>query len=157
MIFGFVVLLICPLIKDIKEASDEFVSTKKNLAALDAKVENSIALKELYISCSPDFERIDALFVDSEVPVKFVNFLKETANNLNLPIEISLASSQPSNTESHSLLNFNLSLTGSFLDISKFLAKIENASYLIQVLNLKMERANDNDIKTSFSIKVFSK
>lgn len=154
--FLFFILAICPLFEEIKESSEDFVSTKKNLAALEMKTKNSIALKELYSSQQQNLKKVDALLVDSEVPIEFVNFLKEAADDSQLFIEISFA---PSGVELQRSLWFNLSLTGSFLNTARFLFKIENAPYLVKIQSFEIQKENPKGqiIKSSLSIEVFTK
>ena len=72
-VFALLSLVIFPLIKEIKEASDEFVSIKGNISALEAKIKNSAILKELYLKNQQNFTEIDSLFIDSKIPINFVN------------------------------------------------------------------------------------
>ena len=150
-------MVVFPLMEEIKKTSDEFVSTKGNLAALETKIKNSIALEETYLSHEQEFEKIDALFIDSRVPIDFVNFLKEAADSSQLSIKISSAFFREAKDGQESFLSFYISLIGSSLDITKFLAKLENAPFPIEIQNLKIAKSAENNIDSDFSIKVFSK
>ncbi len=156
-VFAWLGLVIFPLIKEIKETSEEFISIKGNLAALETKIKNSAILKELYLNNQQNFAKIDALFVDSKVPINFVNFLKEAADSSQLSIKISSPSFQETEDGKQSFLSFYISLVGSSLEITRFLAKLENAPFPVEIQNLKMRKSTEDKIDSNFSIKVFSK
>ena len=156
-VFALSYLVIFPLIKEIKEASDEFVSIKGNISALEAKIKNSAILKELYLKNQQNFTEIDSLFIDSKIPINFVNFLKEAAESSRLSINISSPFFQEGEDGTQNFLSFHISLIGSSLDITKSLAKVEYAPYPVEIQKLKLQRSAENNTESNFSIKVFSK
>ncbi len=156
-VFALLSLVIFPLIEETKEASEEFVSIKGNIAALETKIKNSAILKELYLSNQQNFAEIDSLFIDSKVPINFVNFLKEAAESSGLSINISSPSFREAKDGSQNFLSFHISLIGSSLDITRFLAKLENAPYPAEIQNLKMQKSAKNNTESNFLIRVFSK
>lgn len=160
LIACLLVLVIYPLLKDIKNDSEEFLSTKTKLAALEADVENAKLLKDIYFSRQQELREINKLFIDSEVPIEFVNFLKKAADDSRISIKISLA---PIRIEEKDLLVFNISLEGSFSDTIKFLTKVENVHYITEIQSLTMikqvkkEKFLVENIQSNFQLKVFTK
>jgi hypothetical protein len=75
---------------------------------------------------------------------------------------------EKSNKNLWPFLNFNLEASGSFYDFSKFIEKLENSSYLIQIQDLNIRKIKTeissssdeglfNEISASFFLKVFAK
>jgi len=167
---SLIVFLIYPLFKEIKNNSEDLISKKQKLLSLETKIENLEKFQSLWQKIEPDFKKIDQLFIDSELPVEFISFLETTARDYGLSIEISSASPSKIEKDSWPPLFFQISSTTSFSKFLRFLAKIETSPYLIEIQNLntrrltekeleskEFERFSLGDIKTTLSIKVYTK
>jgi len=163
--FGLIALFfaffaVCPLFKEIKKNSENFISTKKELASLDLQSKNLGEFEKIYQENLQNIEKIDNLFVNPEVPVDFISFLEKTSQDSNIPIKISLLTSKGEKGAWPSF-QFQILSTGSFNNFSKFLEKIEKASYLIDIKSLNIGRSAEEisagDIKATLLLKVYSK
>lgn len=154
-----IVFFVWPLIKQIKTDSENLVSDKNSMLALSAQIKEIENFKKNYESYKPELEKIDQLFVDSNNPVEFIEFLEETAYDSSITSQISLPSSS-SNSQQFIILQF--SSKGSFSGILNFAKKIETGPYLVEIENLTIQRPS-LDIKdakannATFAIKVFTK
>ena len=172
-ILFLVVFVISPLFRRIEKYSNELSLVESELIAMTERSKNLYAWKEEYPVLNPKIEELYSLFVDKEMPIDFVEFLEETALACNLDIEISLVSSVKSKQdEKPSMfldLGFRLALVGPFSGHLKFLEKLENAPYIIDIqefsfsqltrTDLMQEKYKDfsiDKVKSDLSIKVFT-
>lgn len=172
--FGLIILIlfyfgIYFLIKDIKKNSEDFLVEKKEIAVVQAKIENLEHFKKTYGDLESDLEKISNLFVDPKIPIDFIKFLETTASSSGVTIEISLTSSKETVRGSWPFLVFQLDLTGSMPNFFKFFEKIEAAPYLIEIKDLSVNRISEKkrsegpsapslgDISATLTIKVFTK
>lgn len=151
------VLVISPLLKDIQGKAKELSLQENKLITLQLKIDGLEQFKNIYKGLEGDLKKLDDLLVDLEVPVEFINFLEVEAKRLNLDFEISSANNYSDNTNSWSYIIFQSTINGNFSDLLKFLERIENSSYLIEIININIRDAGNESIRASFSIKVFAK
>jgi len=161
-LFAFLVLL--PFFSTIKKNANDLINSKKETASLVLEIENLSALAEQYQENEPDFSKIDLLFADPEVPINFIRFLEQLSSDSKVSAKISLGSGtggSGSQEQPWPSLYFQLSTESSFLDLSRFLDKLENAPYLIEIQNLSLSKPEGKDnaqnVSANFLIKVFTK
>lgn len=165
----FLVFIVPKLLGEIRKNSEDFFSLRGDLILLEKEKEDLKELEKIYQSRQSNLARINQLFIDPKMPLDFLNFLDKEAQLSNLKIEISLTSTIKKETDLWPGLSFRISTYGSFPNFLKFLRKIENSPYLIEMgdLNVKRLAEKDNpttkypniltgDVETSLSIKVFT-
>lgn len=157
LILILIVFAISPLFKEIKENSNELILEKEKLITLNIEIEKFKQFEKTYKTLQPDFEKSDKLLINFGAPVDFVKFLKKTAADSNVSIEISTGSSSLSKKGSWAFLGFQLSLTGPFPDFIKFLKKMEFSPYLIEFSNLNLKKIDEDNVSGNLSIKVYAK
>jgi len=166
----FAVFVILPLFKEIKAISQNLFLKKNKIVYLSEERENLQKIENLYKTYQSDLERIENLFVDPEVPIEFIGFLEKTAVSSQIKLEISSMTKKTEKEEPWQSLSVQLLITGSFSNFSKFLYKLENGPYLIEIVDLNTRRLAEKDIQTKelenipgadtatvLSIKVFAK
>lgn len=157
IIFGIVIIiLLCfviyPLLDGVRKNSQELILAKKELVSFKAETEEFEQSKKVYGSLKADLEKIDELFINSDVPIDLIKFWRETAGDSGLLIDISPTSFGAKETVLWDSIGFRLDLIGSFSNFLKFLEKIETAPYLIEIQNLSAK-----NLKQSLTIKVYIK
>ncbi len=165
-----ILFVILPLIEEIKESSQQLLLEEEARLTFSEEIKNFQNFKTVYQEIKPDLEKIEDLFITSESPVEFINFLEKTASNSNVLIEISSVVSERTKESPWPFLDFRLQALGSFSDFSRFIEKLENSSYLIEIYELNLKRLAEGglgtkelakfsarDITASFSLKVFTK
>ena len=169
LIILFIIFLICPIFEEIKKNSKDLISQNENLVSLEVKVVNLKKFETIYQNLKPNLEKIDNLFIDPEVPVEFISFLEKTSRSCNLTLSLSLSSQKKIAEETWYSLNFQTNLTGSFLDFSKFLEKLEASPYLIEIKDITINKLKETEakkeskkssfsnIETTLLIKVYTK
>lgn len=157
-----VVFIILPIFQNINNNANALISEKQNFTSLEADISNLEKFKILYKNLEEILDKINGLFVDSEVPVEFITFLEDTSEKCQLKIEIIPSSEKKIQEGAWSYLNFQINTTGSFPNFMKFLDKLENSQYLIEVQSvsvskLTQEQKGASSVRASFSLKVFVK
>jgi len=191
IIFGvlnllLIIFVIWPLFKQINEVSQNFSSERNKVVYLKAEKENIKKIEQIYKSYESDLNKTEALLFEPESPISFINFLEKTATDSQVKMEISsmIKQEQPSNAKPGqkssikqqqnedlwSSLSLQIVISGSFNNTAKFLEKIENGPYLIQITDLniisltKGEASEKEaagipraDTRTVLTIKVYTK
>src|SRR5690348_507780 len=90
IVLAIIAFLIYPTIKDIKSAGQSIMVNK--IRAADLSVENQALanFKENYQNYQPNLNKVNALFVDSQDPINFIEFLEQTATGDNIKENITL-------------------------------------------------------------------
>ena len=166
----FVVFSIWPLFRKIKKSSADILSQKAALVILETKTKNLEEFKSYFQEIKPNLEKIDALFIDPEVPVDFIRFLEKTSRESQADLKISPAFPTQITKDPWPTFLFQLTLTSSFPDFLKFLEKLESSIYLIEIQSLNISRLTETelkvpefekfslgDVRARVSLKVFTK
>src|SRR4030042_4634220 len=158
-----VVFVISPLFRGIAEDAEDFIMVKEKIVSMNVEAENIESLKTQYQGYEPNLEKINLLFINAEVPIDFIRFLEKLAADSNISAEISSAPGSQNTGKQWQSLKFRISAQGTFLDFSRFLEKLENAPYFIEVQNLNVEASPVEDgkanrrVSADFIINVFAK
>jgi len=151
-----VVFIVYPLFKDIKATSQELLSQKEKLILLEATVSNLEEFRILHQDLDEILDKIDGLLINQEVPVEFIGFLEKTSGECSVDSKISLGGAGKSEKYFWTPVNFQITIKGSSSNFLKFLEKLENSPYLINVQKLTLNR-NDENIRANLSISVYTK
>jgi hypothetical protein len=163
-----IVLVVFPIIQSIEEDARRLHEKKKAQTTLLEERETFKSFEDIYVEIEPNLKKIDEMFVDSEVPISFIDFLEKTAQESNVFIEISSVSQQKDKDNSRLYSVFQLEVLGSFSDFMVFLRKLENAIYLIEINGLTINRMGEesskriiefspDDISAKISLKAIAK
>lgn len=148
IIASIVVGVIYPLVKEIKKSYSEIISQKKELLLLKIMAENLIGFQKQYLVFYKSLDEIDQVFIDPETPIDFLQFLENTANNIHLPIEISIGAPKEKKLDIWPSLSFQIITKGNADKIFRFIDKIENSPYLTEFEGLNITRLDQDDIKS---------
>lgn len=164
--------LVSPFLEEIKRGSAEIILQKQNVDSLSEKEENLNDFKNKYREIGPNLEKIDSLFVDVKTPISFINFLDKTSEDCGVKLNISSSIASRSAGESLFFLNFQVNSTGLFSDTMRFIEKIENSQYLIEIKNINIRKLtqskaeggqktnkniDSNAVEANFSLDVLAK
>jgi hypothetical protein len=159
---ALIFFVIFPLVKDIRKNSQQLLLEEEARIVFSEEKENFKNFKDVYQKIRPDMKKTENFFASSEI--EFIYFLEETAVNNNVLIEISSVSSAEG--DPWSSLNFSLQASGSFSDFSRFIERLENSTYLIEIHEISIRKLAERDkpamflgesITASFFLKVFKK
>ena len=154
IIFGIlgallVVFLVVPIFREISRTSQDFFLEKNKMAYFKEERSNIQKIENIYKTYQPDLDKIESLFFDPEVPVGFVGFLEKTAIDSQIKLEISSLAKKTEKEELWPSLSLQLLTTGSFNNFLKFLEKIENSFYLIEITDLNVRKLTDKEISAA--------
>ena len=130
------------LFNAVVEKSIVLASDKGKIASLKGKFNDIQNFKNNYDTYKPNLDKIDQLYIDSQNPVDFIEFVENAAAKDNLNLEMLPPSF--STTGSLTAADFQLSFIGEIPQIVEFLKIIENSPYLVKIKEL--------DIKTDKNI-----
>lgn len=165
---ALVIFVIYPLVRGIKESSEQLLLEKEAQLTFAEEIENFQNFKEVYQEIEPNLEKAEGLLAIPEPPIEFINFLEQTAFNSNVLLEISSVELRETEEEIWPFLNFRLQASCSFSDFSKFIEKLENGFYLIEIYDFGIAKAGGSpgagragtltgNVSASFSLRVFTK
>jgi len=141
--FLLIFLFLLPAIRGIVEESAQLTLQRKELASIELLADNFENFEENYRFYEEGLEEMENLLnqeslIDPEIPVSFINFFKEQATELNLDLKISPASFQEKKDRSWGYLTFRIDGAGESIDAMKFLVKLENSRWLVEVISLSI-------------------
>lgn len=159
VVFGLLLIVfgIFPALARIKKNSQELILQREKFVSLGATMGNLDEFKKDYSEMEPDFKKIDALFVNSQIPLDFIGFLEDIARESQTAIKISPLSSGASEREKWLFLDFQIISTGSFPNFLRFLGALENGPYLIEIQNLKITKTEEGSATAVIFLRVFAK
>ncbi len=141
VVIALLVFLNIPLVKEVKTLSVDSKEKNNLLASYGEKGgDYLIQLRDEHIESGTRISEIQASFVDSEKAIDFILALEQTAVLTGNYQEIREIVSKEKNT-----LFFQVSLWGSFSNLIKFLAQLENMKYLVNIDSLTMLRIEERD------------
>jgi acylphosphatase len=149
-VFLFIFCLILPTLKEVKKTSKEISQTKLKLEGITKRQEEIEKFKKLYPEIKEDLSRFENSFVNKEIPIDFVEFLEKMAKDLEIQGQISILSS------SKDSISFQIKGVGAPENVFKFVEKIENCNYLIQVERIRISKLGEAELKME-EFKGFSK
>lgn len=150
-----IILILLPSIGEVKNTSERIVFQKKALSFFRERIEDFENIEKDYPFYQPVIEKIGASFVDLEVPVKFIEFLERTAKDFGLIIKVSPFNAPFKEDDIWLSVGFQISLKGDFSDYLRFLEKLEQSSWLVEILQLNIRKTKE-DISFNLTLKVFS-
>lgn len=152
-----IVFCLVPLFFELEGVTNKIVAEKKSTFSFEEEVAIAEQFEKVYSDLKLNFEKIDSFLVSSEAPIDLIKFLEGKAQKSNLLIDIHPYSIIKSEDDPWNSMGFNLELTGEFSNFLKFLEKIENSNYFIQVQKIQVKKISPEDIGAILDIKVFTK
>lgn len=149
-----IIFIVFPLIGNIKNISKNLVTQKSEIFLLEQREGNLENLKKIYNSNQKNLEKLDTSFVDPDTPIGFISFLEKIAANSQVSIEVSLNGGKSSFENG---LSFSVSLNSSSPNFLKFLEKLENGSYLVEVSSLNIRRTIEGKVSVALTFSVLAK
>ncbi len=167
---SLILFLICPLFQGIKNDSKELISQKQKIVSLKTKIENLGKFQTLWQEIEPNFQKIEKLSIDPDVPVEFISSLEKISKDCQMAIKISSTPSSGTEKDPWPSLFFQISSATSFSKFLKFLEKLETNPYLVEISSLNVRKLTEAELKSkefegnslgdvaaALSLKVYSK
>lgn len=163
LILFLLLFFIYPLIKELRQKSEELVFQRNNVLMLESQFDEAANFKQKYEDYKANLENSDTLFVDAQNPVNFIEYLEETASDLSIKMQISAPLLSKENAVKSQ--SFQLSASGRFGEILQLVNKLEAGPFLVRAQRINISTAKSSveapaqsgDIFAEISIKVLSK
>jgi len=145
---GLAIFLIAgPLVGQIKNNGLELSEKKQNIELLyqDWQVlENS---RKEYTKVINELNSLPAILPAGEA-LKFIMLLENIAQNTHSRQEVSVINSASAADGENPLLNFQVTLYGSFPNLVRFIAQLENAPYYNEINSIQAKGLSDKDLQS---------
>ena len=168
IIFSLAIIFgILPLLAELKKSSELLDFQKKALNLFQSQLIDLENFQQKYSLYQPTLERIEKSFVSPEAPVLFVEFLEEEAQKSDIEIEISPLTLSPAKTDPWQNIGFQVFIGGPFPNCLKFLERLEQSSWLVEIFQLNIHRIEEGgrekrlegllpgDVSFNISLKTF--
>lgn len=145
VIIALLLLLICPLVDKIKALSAELRDRNDIVSSFEAKSSDYLNwLRDEYTGLESEISKIDKSFIVSEKAIDFILAVEQVAVLTNNYQEIKEISSP----EEKDVLSFQIFLWGTFPNLIKFLAQLENMDYFVDSSSLQITGIEKRDLRT---------
>lgn len=152
-----------------KEKSNDFYLAKSKFFSTE-KTESQLELaKNFYEKHQGEIKELDAIFFETDVPVKLITFIEETASSSGVNFNLdSIGKDNLKKGDSFKVIKpvliISASASASLKNILLFLNKIESGPFLIEVTDITIRKkgidSNNNSVSSvdaHFTLKVFNK
>lgn len=152
-----VLFLIIPLLNQIKGYSKEIISKSQELSLYNQDRLQIREFNSMKPMLSDQMDKVNAVFANADAPIDLIKFWENSAGICGLSIVISPGKVE-SNQYGWKTMDFRIELKNgkSFSQLLRFLDRIENGIYLVQVQNFLSSSA-ENSASAVLNITVFSK
>ena len=166
IVFGVLIRFgLLPFFEAIKKNSEELTFQRGALQFFENRIKDFENYQKNYSLYEPIFKKINSSFVDPEVPIEFIKFLEKEAGKSGLSIRISPLTFASAGSDPGIPVGFQVSLEGSFSNCLRFVGRLEQSSFLVEIPRLNVQRIGKKTaegleiINISFllDVKVFSK
>ncbi len=164
---SLIAFMIWPVLKNIATLSRDLFLEKNKIFYLEQEKGNIQKIGKNYKTYEGDLDKIEDLFVDSAAPISFITFLEKNATDSQIELEISSLVKKTEKEDAWPSFSLKVSATGSFGNLSRFLDKIENGPYLIEIFEINSKKltkkeeaapgAEEVQTLTTLSIKTYTK
>ena len=122
----------------LKKASKVMSLQKKSLDTLNLRIGDFHNFQKGYLDFQPVIEEINHLFINLDAPIGFIEFLEHEATTSRLQIRITPSSAGGGSPWKS--MGFAVNVKGYFSDVQRFLARVENGPWLVDIFQVRVER-----------------
>jgi Tfp pilus assembly protein PilO len=133
--------LIRPLVAKVKAVSDNFIEKNNSLASFEERGTDYLArLRGEYLDIESQIPEINKYFLFPNEVIDFILAIEEIATLSSNYQEIKEVGSSEED-----ILSFQILLRGNFPNLIKFLARLENMEYFIDIHSLQITRITERE------------
>jgi len=148
---ALVFFVINPLITNIKETGIGIAWQGVEIDGYDQRLRKAKEFGSFVKDQRDNFKKLDALFVDSQMPLDFINALEVAARDTGVEVEFSSSLPQQKKNEWPSI-TMEAEIYGSISGILQFIEKTEMIPYLVAVESVGIE-AGELDVSSGIDNK----
>lgn len=135
-----------PLLKNMYGVLDSILGIKRDLAIFENEVSKAEFFEQEYNDLEITPERVDQRLVNNSAPIELIKFFEDTASESGLLIDISPIAAAKRDKDPWDSIGFSIELIGEFTSSMKFLEKIENSPYFIEVFNFNAQLVTQRNV-----------
>lgn len=136
-------LLIDPFIIKVKSLNNDIYDSRVALEIIQKEKTQTDILERDYKKIQEDTKKISQVFIFRERTLDFISLLENIASENQLSQEISLEELSKQDEEIKKL-TLQLNLKGDFINLIKYINKIESTDYYIDINTLNFSRQDNN-------------
>ncbi len=145
-----VLLFVVPLVKDIISSSKELVGQREKLASVNLLAERYRGFESRYAYYEDKLEDMSELLksegaLDPEIPIEFINFFKDQAENYQISLNIIPVESKEKD-DFWQILKFRIKGQGRYEAFMRFLQKLEYSNWFVEVSSLNIKKSSQASI-----------
>lgn len=138
IIIGVLFFTFYYILPSVREASNNLTQTELSLLLTNNK--QSERIRETYQGMTQEYQKISSLFTNSTTPLDLISFWEKTTGEENLIMKISPIALEKYKYDPWKFLGFEITLSGDFINIQKFIEKIENSKHLLEINNIVIKK-----------------
>jgi Tfp pilus assembly protein PilO len=142
IVVGVVFIAVLPTINEIKNLRKNIISKKIELEETLIKERNMSKLNEKVKIIEPKLEELNNIFINENKELEFITTLEGVAINNNVKQTINLMTESAIAENGYKKIPLNLSVTGNFINVVKYLTEIESLNYYIDIKNFNISSEN---------------
>jgi hypothetical protein len=167
-------MIILPLSRSILTESKILEQERKKFASTELLAQNFENFEKNYQFYAAGLEEMNMLltteaFIDPELPIDFINFFKQQAEELNLSLKILPAPIENDDQDNDvpQKVIFRIEWVGNFLNTMRFVEKLENSRWLTEVISVSLSKYSpvgreqvpqeNGLVQANISIRVYAK
>jgi len=137
---GVIFFVSLPLVATIKNINAEIAEQRQKIAIYDSRISKTREF-EAFARQEKDMDNLSRVFVDGQMPLDFINSLETAARDVGVTIKLSSSLSQSvrANVGGWPSISIEAELSGQIPGILRFVKKIENSPYLVEIQSFNIE------------------
>ncbi|MDP2641511.1 MAG: hypothetical protein Q8P39_03235 [Candidatus Yanofskybacteria bacterium] len=160
LVFGASVLLILfgvfPLVRGIVKGSAELENIQTQLQKAAQEENDAREFQRFKARHGKDVADLERLFIHSVVPIEFIEFLENAGEQAGMSLSIAPGTGQQQEDLWPSAA-FLVSGRGSYVQLTTMLRLLENAPYLIEVRDARIQKESTGVLSFSLTVKAFTR
>ena len=155
LLLSFAFLLL-PLVRGLRADSEKVLVARSNLAKVSLYEEQIQKFEGISQSQQEDLDKIHNLFLDTDTPIAFLEFLEGSSQSSRVSLKITPVESKKKEEDTWNSIDFELAGRGIFPNVLSFLKQVENGPYLFEFKNVMLQRLATGEVDFSFLLKVYA-
>ncbi len=153
----FFAFLLLPLVRGVRSDSAKVLAARSQLAKVSLYEEQIQKFEGISQSQKENVDSIHNLFLDTETPIAFLEFLEKRAENSRVSLKITPVESQRKEEDVWDSIDFELAGRGLYPNVLSFVRQVENGPYLFEFKNGTLQRLATGEVDFSLLLKVYTR
>ena len=159
IVFSLVILfIIIPWVKEVETISADFIKEKQKIASLEEVIKNIDRLEVDLIKIEKGNNFYNKTFLEEGDPIKFITYLESITEGLEANLNSLAISKAEKDASIFDPLYFQLSVSGSYDNLARFLEKFESSNWLLKIKDINISKSGsgeENEIRAELSFYVY--